>query len=209
MNKKCIRYNKSGFTLIELVFATAILGTMLILVTTTFIGVFRFYVWAGNTRTSQAASRVVMDTITQLVTARHIQSVTGNSMCLAAASSTTGTKTLLISFDEQDATHQIFSQEFPGRDCNTTPQNTPSTKKALSPTNLRVSTLTFTEVNGAYSNGFTDPANPNNKLLHKSVIINMSVVNGQADSSGNCINGDNFCNIATYQTAATERQNNK
>ena len=41
-----------GFTLIELVFATTLLGIMLTLILSTFVGVFRFYVWAGTTPVS-------------------------------------------------------------------------------------------------------------------------------------------------------------
>jgi prepilin-type N-terminal cleavage/methylation domain-containing protein len=74
-HKKNIR--KNGFTLVELLFACAILGFMLTITLTTFIGVFRFYLWARTTRTTQEAARQTLNTITREVQSNQISSASG------------------------------------------------------------------------------------------------------------------------------------
>lgn len=61
-----------GFTLIELLFATIILGVMLTMTITTFIGVFRFYTWAGTTRVNQQNARQIIDDISRLISSRTV-----------------------------------------------------------------------------------------------------------------------------------------
>ena len=56
---------RPGFTFIELLFAIVVMGTMFALALVVFVGMLRFYVFAGSVRTNQENARNVLDTISR------------------------------------------------------------------------------------------------------------------------------------------------
>ena len=61
-----IRLKKQpGFTFIELLFAIVVMGVMFSLALVVFVGMLRFYVFAGSVRQNQENGRNVLDTITR------------------------------------------------------------------------------------------------------------------------------------------------
>lgn len=189
-----------GFTLIELVFATAILGFMLTITLTTFIGVFRFYVWAGTTRTNQESARQVMDVMSREIASKKIVSSRDPSViCLADPTIPNPTVYDAIVL----AGSQIEKRTYTNDQCN----EGDVLVEVISNQNLRVSVLNFVIINGALNNPLGGNLNPKRALLHKSATINMTIVNSQNPGITQCPPGDNFCDVASYVTAVTERNN--
>lgn len=193
MNKKIIQkkeLGRNGFTLVELLFACAILGFMLTITLVTFIGVFRFYIWSKTTRTTQEASRQVLTTMTREIQSRQISSVRDNGtfLCLKDPSSISQ-PSYSISLDKG----RILTHGYSDKDCSTVLAGSVST---ISAQTITVSNLKFTQVNGPTISPLIVPA--------KSVTIDMQVTNGNA-VNGVCAPADNFCDQATFTTAVMQR----
>lgn len=195
--------NQTGFTLIELLFATVLLGIMLTIAISTFIGVFRFYVWAGTTRDNQASSRQLMDDISRNIASRKINSVedlngdpsTFEAICLdQAAGSTDGP--IKIYLDE--GTKLVKIQKYLANPSCTSPLL--GNSQTISNTNMKVSVLKFNIIYGAYNH-----SEPPDFVYKKSAVIDMTVTNGNVDVSGECNPTDNFCDQAKFTTAVSER----
>jgi prepilin-type N-terminal cleavage/methylation domain-containing protein len=190
ITKHNIKYTQ-GFTLIELVFATTLLGIMLTLILSTFIGVFRFYVWAGTTRVNQEYSRQLIDDISRTIQSKKITSVGASSICL----SNYDTEPIGSTKIQLDGT-VVNNYSYSVIDCSGAATST----KVISNPNMKVNILNFVIIYGAYNN--VEPA----ATLKKSATIQMTTTNGVVDPTTlKCRVGDNFCDQATFNTAASER----
>lgn len=185
-----------GFTLIEFLFATALLGFMLSMTIVTFIGVFRFYIWAGTTRTNQASARQVMDTMTREIASHRIVSAAANSICLVDPNTPSPTTSKAILLNDSNV---IETQDYSDGTCSTAVGDA----KIISNDNLKVTSLVFTLVTESIS----PTRNSGNSLaFRQSAIINMSITNNSPGGSLTCSPGDNFCDQADFLTAISERQ---
>jgi len=196
MNKIRTQKNKAaknGFTLVELLFACAILGFMLTITLVTFIGVFRFYIWSRTTRTTQEAARQVLNTMTRNIQDRKIYQITGSgqNLCLNSVTPTVNEKSSEIYLDT--TTHVVAQQPFADVNC----QNSSASPTIISPQSVAITALKFTQVKGPGPSPTT------------SVVIDMEVTNGVVDTvgpnAGKCRPADNFCDQATFTTAVMQR----
>jgi len=82
--KKIISPARPGFTFVELLFAIVVMGTMFALALVVFVGMLRFYVFAGSVRTNQENARNVLDTISRDVRFGQLiePSVSGSILCV-------------------------------------------------------------------------------------------------------------------------------
>jgi prepilin-type N-terminal cleavage/methylation domain-containing protein len=195
MNKISIQNNRTtrrGFTLVELLFACAILGFMLTITLVTFIGVFRFYLWSRTTRTTQEASRQVLNTMTREIQARQIVSpVGGSSLCLKDPVATPTEKSLKLFL----RANTIQTQSYTDVACqNATAGSAPT---IISANAVSITSLTFAQVNGPGPD------------VAKSVTIDMQATNGIPETTGpnagKCRPTDNFCDQASFTTAVMQR----
>lgn len=206
MNKFIIqkKHKPQGFTLVELLFATAILGFMLSITLITFIGVFRFYIWAGTTRTSQESARQLLDDMTREIAAKKIISARTNGSTLCMSDPDIANPTSYTAIQLLGTQVQILT--FTDDQCTLLDNTAPVT--IISNPNLNVTQLDFTIVSGAVNGFGTLISNPNASLVHKSATINMTITNGLVDPATQaCRPGDNYCDVAGYNTAVTERNN--
>lgn len=206
-NHSVCNLNNKGFTLIELLFATIILGVMLTMAITTFIGVFRFYNWAGTTRVNQQNSRQIMDDISRLISSRTVNvgastpnpNGTYSSLCLIGE----GQETIKISLSFFGLlTNKVTVDRYPAgvNDCTGLPN---STREISDNINTKVTKLEFDIVYGAKNNALYLNSDPS---LKRSVEFTIDVINGTPSAgTGNCETGDNFCDKASYATAVSER----
>src|SRR5690348_3775172 len=67
MKRPTIRTRNSGFTIIELLIATAVFSVVLVIVTTGIIQFSRVYYKSVNEANTQAAARNIMDTVSQAI----------------------------------------------------------------------------------------------------------------------------------------------
>lgn len=199
--------HSSGFTLIELLFATAILGFMLTITLTTFIGVFRFYVWSGVTRTNQSASRELLSTITRDVAERNIVSVgntiNGQNTSVCLAQTTPGSTITTIKLEQAGTT--ITSTQYSDNTCSSP---IAGTTVVISNPTMNVSSLGFEKIDGALNNPLLSSPDPSQQLLLRSSLqIRLTTTNGTVDTTtGKCRPADSFCDQSSYVTAVTERQ---
>lgn len=180
-----------GFTIIELVFATTLLGIMLTLILSTFVGVFRFYVWAGTTRVNQEYARQLVDDISRTIQTKKIYSATTGSICLNnyVTDPIGSTKIELVGTVVNYNNYNVY-------DCS----GAASSIQAVSNPNLKINNLNFTKVYGAYNNSEPDTG------LKNSAIIYLKTTNGIVDpATTKCRLGDNFCDQAEFITAVSER----
>jgi len=185
-----------GFTMIELLFSTAILGFMLSMTIITFIGVFRFYVWAGTIRTNQSSARELMDTITREIASKKILSTSGSSICLVDPSQDIPSTSVQILREGTTVKRNLYSSSGA---CSGG-----AISESISNPSLRVTELVFVKIDGAVNNPYV--TGPNSSLLHRSATIKMTIVNGTPDKgTKKCKPADNFCDVANYSTAVTER----
>lgn len=195
-----------GFTLIELLFATIILGVMLTMTITTFIGVFRFYTWAGTTRVNQQNSRQIMDDIGRLISSRRVNTSastrnpdgTYSSLCLDGVDQ----ESVKIFLFYNKVTMQKYNDGVVG--CSGAPI---STREISDNVNTKVTRLEFVVINGALNNSiYNDPDPAVQASLKKSVEFTIDVINGSpSQGSDNCRVGDNFCDKSSYTSAVSER----
>lgn len=204
-----------GFTLIELLFATIILGVMLTMTITTFIGVFRFYNWAGTTRINQQNSRQIMDDISRLVASRtvNINASTRNldgtysGLCLinegGGSIRLDSGQLLAIQLGSANPTYKVTEYSYPNNpNCNSTYD---SFREISDNINTKVTKLEFDIVYGALNNSIYT-SDPNDPKLKRSVEFTIDVINGTPiQGTNDCKVGDNFCDKATYTSAVSER----
>lgn len=182
---------KNGFTLVEILFACAILGFMLTITLTTFVGVFRFYLWSRTTRTAQESARQVLGTISKAIQGNAIVSANNSSLCLNSTQATATEKSLKIFLDTTD--NKIKQQAYFAKDCA---GSVLGQLTIISASNVDITYLSFTGVSGPGG------------AVTKSVVVNMQVTNGtpvMVDGTLRCRPSDNFCDQATFTTAAMQR----
>lgn len=178
----------SGFTLIELIFATVLLGIMLTLTMQTFIALLRFYSWANVTRTNQAAARQTMDDLTRQIQPTQINSgtTTSSSLCVITDSSASPKST---QYTLQTSTGQIIKVTYPSIDCSGTSLDS----KVMTPSEEKISKLSFTLAKS--------PATAQPYSLAGGVVIDMTMINTTKAGATSCQPGDNFCGTANLTTA--------
>ena len=195
---------QKGFTLIEHLFSIIILGFMLTIVMTTFVGVFRFYVWSTTTRNNQAYARQTLDTVTREISSHRIYYDTATktnpdtAICLVDPNDPNPTLSEAISFTNSTV---VIEQHNNGTCTSVISGST----KVISNPNMNVLSdvlkSNFMLINNSINNSY------NPQGYHKSVVINMTVVNGVLSSSTNsCRSGDVFCDKSVFVTATIERQ---
>lgn len=200
MNKKIIQ--NSGFTLIELLFSIALIGFMLTIMLTTFIGVFRFYNWSKTTRNTQVAARSTLDTITKEIRTGKIYSVTGSKMCVNRTDglviNSLPVKSELIQLNGTRFEILYFS----GDNCSVSGGSTLLQTDVVSSADVKFATPVSGSVFRLVKGPAPDtPTNPK----PQSVIVSFRAVNGQPAADGKCAPSDNFCDISTFTTAVMER----
>lgn len=193
MEKSANKFS-SGFTLIEFLFATVLISVMLTIVLTTFIGVFRFYVWSSTTRNNQSYTRDLLDSIGREVRSHKIYSATTSEICLSKSNPSSIQKTEKIYLQN----NKVLLQEYSGDNC-TSPLI--GVEKSISNPALSVNQLDFLVINGALNSDSFISAHP--EFLRKSVTINLKVTNGIL-VSGACAPTDPFCDQVQYVTAENE-----
>ena len=205
-----------GFTLIELLFATIILGVMFTMAITTFIGVFRFYTWAGTTRVNQQNSRQIMDDIGRLIASLTVNTGastydastgTYSDLCLIGDTekvdgSKQGNVKIYLGSINGNPTNKINVKTYPDEDTDCTDPFA-SNKEISSTTNTKVTRLEFVVVYGALNNGIYNDISTR-QYLKESVEYSIDVINGEPEPDNNCREGDNFCDKVTYTSVATE-----
>ena len=207
-------HNNKGFTLIELLFATIILGVMMTMTITTFIGVFRFYTWAGTTRINQQNSRQIMDDISRLIASRTVNdgaivqnpNGTYSSLCLVNEGGESirldSGQLLAQKLGSTDPTYKVTVYSYDNPNCES---EFDSFKEISDNINTKVTKLEFDILYGALNNNIytSDPDDPR---LKRSVEFTIDVINGTPiPGTNDCKVGDNFCDKATYTSAVSER----
>lgn len=202
-----------GFTLIELLFATIILGVMLTMTITTFIGVFRFYTWAGTTRVNQQNARQIMDDISRLIASRKVNTNTPastrkpdgtySSLCFYGE----GQESIKISLNYGNfLTNKVTVDRYAETENDCVGQLI-SRGEISDNINTKVTKLEFVVVYGALNNSIYSNSDPDIQAnLKKSVEFTIDVINGTpSQGTDNCMVGDNFCDKASYTSAVSER----
>lgn len=200
-NNPKLKNNKSGFTLIELIFATVLISMMFTIMITTFIGVLRFYTWSNVTRKNQESTRQLTDVMTRLINSKKIGEVgaDGSSICLLPANTGSSDLPVKIYLDNYQVKLQKYDIPTPPEGETLQPsdycqdgQIKTSELVLLSDPQMKIASLQFKIVLGS-----------NLPLLkHKlSTTIKIKSINGQSNS---CAEGDNFCDQTEYTTAAKE-----
>lgn len=193
MNTKTTQ--NSGFTLIELLFSIALIGFMLTIMLTTFIGVFRFYNWSKTTRNTQVVARNVLDIITKEVRTGKIYGSSGSFICINRTDGFSVSDIQVKSEKISVVSNQFQIQYYSGINCSTSTLLTPT--NIISPSNMTITNSSFSVVNGPNVDSVKNPPN--------SVVVTFTVVNGKPAADGKCTPGDNFCDLATFTTAVMER----
>ncbi len=204
---KQLQQRNKGFTLVELLFAIAIMGFMLTITLSTFIGVFRFYNWSKTTRTSQQAARDTLDTITREIRTGKISTsyaMTPTSLCINRTDGFISPGGLPVKSEKIELNSGQFQLGYYSTiDC---PSNSFETVNISSP-NVEFANIpgtppasddpVFKIVKGPFISG---------AATTQSVVVTFIVTTGNPDTiTRKCIIGDNFCDQATFKTAVMER----
>jgi prepilin-type N-terminal cleavage/methylation domain-containing protein len=183
--------HRGGFTLIELVFAIALLGFMLTITLSTFIGVFRFYNWSNTTRQSQQQARTLLETLTREIRLKKVVSSTGNSICLRPVDQPATSESINLS------SNNVVMQTFGTADCS----GVGGTSTTLNGPRLVVQSLSFGIVYGAQG----IPVVAGGTKINPTVVIGLNTIIGNAvalpGGGIGCATTDNFCSTAKYNTA--------
>lgn len=200
-----IKNRHHGFTLIELIFAITLLSVMLIICITAFIGVLRFSVWSRTTRTNQAAARETLDSLTRLIEANDIVSVSTNSICLKKPLENESYLITVSSINPglPGSPIAIVKLTFSTANCS----GSFVEAIAISNTTLYVQSLKFSsKIVGAVGSDSYLATHPQSVDSSTSIIIDMIIVNGNATNPGGvwqCSPSDNFCDVAKFTTAVS------
>jgi prepilin-type N-terminal cleavage/methylation domain-containing protein len=206
MKKIMKNNNKSGFTIIELMFAIVVLGGMLSLTMVVIVGMLRFYVFANSVRQNQANGRETLDLIGRDVRFGRLISPTGTAeaseICVFTESDRKIVQFKLGSDPESpyDLTKKVYKWNLLTNptDCvlsedNSTLENT--TKLNLN--RMRIVKFGVTKTQGA-SFEVNDKA--------AAIIINYEFLTGNANSSGTACDSNNiYCSKLGYDTVINLR----
>ncbi len=205
------RSTQAGFTLVELLFATVLLGLMLTLTMQTFIALLRFYSWANTTRTNQAAARQTMDDLTRQIHNGQVSIGYSSPSRLCVLDSSSGSSQS-TEYDLDSGLHRVVKRSFATNSCRTDPgggpdfAEIPGSLQIISPASEQISQLTFTITRGSPNAPAVTPYN-----LAGGVIIDMAMINVMSltpdnvtlnpDGSYSCLPENSFCGIAHLTTA--------
>jgi len=185
---------RPGFTFIELLFAIVVMGTMFALALVVFVGMLRFYVFAGSVRTNQENARNVLDTISRDVRFGQLIEPSGS-----------GSSSTLCVYKKAD--RKVVRYVLTGGAINksTSTDNYDSAPAnciidfdaAQSVFNTRATATAFevVKVRGAVPTVYTAVS---------SVTIRLQVITGNP-VGGVCITKDIYCNSLTLNTAVNIR----
>lgn len=190
-----MKINKNGFTFIELLFAITLLGFMITMVMTTFIGIFRIYAWSNITTNNQFLARQTMDNLN-----REIASSTSIV--------TTGPNTALCYKDYNSNTYKIYvnNRVLKKDSYNPTTPNctgTPTLSANFSSPDMPVKSITFTnlttQINSSYTGNF-----------QQAVVVKIEVINylGTVPAVFSGCGTSIYCSVVQYDSASSRRKIN-
>jgi len=195
-----------GFTFVELLFAIVVMGTMFSLALVVFIGMLRFYVFAGTVRQNQENSRNVLTSISKEIRFGELlvpntSQLSGNSVCVYNNDTN---KTVLIEFSSNTikkyeskstfATLALAKTQLSSSACSIS--DTQSDIYNLLPPNSYVVSFNINLTRGAKSEAFTDVAAVTINLVNITKSSNSVLVDGNK-----CNPKDIYCNSLTLNTA--------
>jgi len=196
--KKIISPARPGFTFVELLFAIVVMGTMFALALVVFVGMLRFYVFAGSVRTNQENARNVLDTISrdvrfgQLIEPSAAVS-TGNTLCVYKKADRTVVKYELDTDIKVLNKYTSANQDSAPPDCDITFDT------AQSVFNARATAAAFEVIKVAGSK-------PTVYSGVSSVTIKLQLITGTpADDGVTCASNNIYCNSLTLNTAVNIR----
>jgi prepilin-type N-terminal cleavage/methylation domain-containing protein len=211
---RIMRKKQPGFTFVELLFAIVVMGTMFSLALVVFVGMLRFYVFAGTVRQNQENGRNVMDSISRDI--RFEQLVYPNA--------TTNSSSTLCVYNPN--TQKLTGYDFDAT-ANTVNKYTPATvyatlndAKTAANINSAAACKTGAATNILAENmwavGFnvlrTIGASPNIDTSGnvQAVTIRFDFITKPTKPTGvNCDARDIYCNKITYNTAVSPRGANQ
>ena len=197
--KKIISPARPGFTFVELLFAIVVMGTMFALALVVFVGMLRFYVFAGSVRTNQENARNVLDTISrdvrfgQLIEPSAAVS-TGNTLCVYKKADRTVVKYEKLSGSNviNKSTSAATYDSAPG-DCDIIF----SPAQSVFNTNTTAANFDVVQVAGSKPTAYPGVS---------SVTIRLQVITGTpVTGTDSCASNNIYCNSLTLNTAVNIR----
>lgn len=193
---------RPGFTFIELLFAIVVMGTMFALALVVFVGMLRFYVFAGSVRTNQENARNVLDTISrdvrfgQLIVPLDLNS--SSTLCVYKKADRTVVKyEKLSSSNVINKSTSAATYDSAPADCATTTVTNFGTAQSVFNTNAKAAAFEVIKVGGAGTTAYTGVL---------SVTIKLQVITGTPVTGTNtCATKDIYCNSLTLNTAVQFR----
>ena len=192
-----------GFTFIELLFAIVVMGTMFALALVVFVGMLRFYVFAGSVRTNQENARNVLDTISRDVRFGQLIEPSGssssNTLCVYKKADRTVVKYVLTTSNTLGVTTTGFSRSTLAEQ-SSLPTNCDGdgfVESSVFNTKATAAAFAVTKLGGASNTVYPTVS---------SVIIRLQVITGNPDSTGlACASNNIYCNSLTLNTAVNIR----
>ena len=192
---------RPGFTFIELLFAIVVMGTMFALALVVFVGMLRFYVFAGSVRTNQENARNVLDTISRdvrfgqlIVPSASGTSTTPGTLCVYKKADRTVVKYELTDGAINKSTSAATYDSAPAN-CTTVTNFGPA--QSVFNTKATAAAFAVTKLGGASNTVYPTVS---------SVIIRLQVITGTPDSTGlACASNNIYCNSLTLNTAVNIR----
>jgi prepilin-type N-terminal cleavage/methylation domain-containing protein len=192
---------KPGFTLLELLFAIVLLGTMLSIMLVAIIGMLRFYVFSNQVRQNQENGRNMLDTMTREIRFGTLlfpkdSNPKSDRVCILDKSNN---RLIQYQFSAPNLLRSTYSysQTTPPTDCTTAGGATLVTSgKSANLEKMRVVAFESTKTKGADID--TDVA---------AVLLKLSYITGQPDptDSTKCKIADIYCSNLILNTAVNIR----
>lgn len=208
---KRLAKKQPGFTFVELMFAIVVLGTMLSLTMSIFIGMLRFYTFSNQIRQNQENGRNILDTMDREI--RFSQLVYASTkpddaykLCVYNESQRKVIayyKVSKVSTDLKKSTWSAPEFKEAEKNCADLPNNIPTSTAKTSTINLpnmKVDAFEVVNTQGAF---FTE--NPNVRALK----IRFSFVTGSSATGSTglyCETKNIYCNKLEYNTVVNLRQ---
>ncbi len=186
---------RPGFTFIELLFAIVVMGTMFALALVVFVGMLRFYVFAGSVRTNQENARNVLDTISRDVRFGQLIEPSGtassDTLCVYKKADRKVVKYVLVSGVLSKSTSTATYDPAPAN-CTITFD----TAQSVFNTRATAAAFVVTKVGGSSPKVYPTA----------SVTIKLQVITGTPATGGiTCVTKDIYCNSLTLNTAVNIR----
>ena len=191
---------RPGFTFIELLFAIVVMGTMFALALVVFVGMLRFYVFAGSVRTNQENARNVLDTISRDVRFGQLIEPSGagtsNTLCVYKKADRTVVRYVLASGAINKSTSAATYDSAP-TDCTTATVTNFGAAQSVLNTNATAAAFAVVKVGGAGTTVYSGVS---------SVTIQIQVITGTPAAGGvTCATNNIYCNSLTLNTAVNIR----